>query len=61
MKDEEGGTYFVDDRMTREWGFWRLIWHWLRGHELTHWDREYPPPVCRTCELARLYNQSKLK
>jgi hypothetical protein len=24
------------DEMGKRWPFWRRLWHWLIGHELTH-------------------------
>ena len=42
------------DRMTTDWPWGRLMWHWILGHELTRSGPDYPPPVCRTCELGRL-------
>ena len=49
-------TYFPRKHpMDKRWPWWRLVWHWMKGHELTHWDRRlYPPPVCRDCEMDRL-------
>ena len=57
-KEVGQGVTTEADRMTRDWPWYRLIWHWLLGHELTHGDENYPPPVCRDCELGRL-RQSK--
>jgi len=42
------------DETGKRWPFWRRLWHWLIGHELTHSGENYPSPVCRTCELERL-------
>lgn len=40
------------ERMTAHWTWWRLLGHRLKGHEITHSSPDYPPPVCRTCEMA---------
>ncbi len=34
---------------------WKLFWHWIRGHELTHSGPNYPSPVCRWCEFDKLH------
>ena len=44
------------DETGKRWPFWRRLWHWLIGHELTHSGENYPSPVCRTCELERLHD-----
>lgn len=53
MVVNEGPMNNEAERMTREWPWWRVFWHRLKGHEITNDGPFYPPPVCRTCELAR--------
>lgn len=43
------------------YSWWRLLWHWLRGHELTHGGPSYPSPVCRECEWDKLHESSVKK
>ena len=52
-------TYFPRKLpMDKRWPWWRLVWHWIIGHELTRWDRRfYPPPVCRDCEMDLLMEE----
>jgi len=43
------------DEMGNRWPLWRLLFHLLfLRHEITNWDDNYPPPVCRDCEMLRL-------
>ena len=47
------------ERMTAYWTYWRVLWHRILGHEITHSSPDYPPPICRTCELERLRASKK--
>lgn len=56
-----GSTFMTTEaeRMTAHWTWWRVLWHRLKGHEITHPVPYYPQPVCRTCELERLHDSQE--